>query len=419
MNDIEYVSLSDIVLDENRRAMIELLPVGEWIHPSAPKGKFTVTETLLDEFIANFKNRVVGKELPIDFRHEGESGNGVPFVGGWIIDMIKKVDEMGRKAIYAILHVTDGEAAKRIKEKSLKYISPSIKLKFQNPEDGKLYNIIRAASLTNWPYIKNMSPVSPINFEEIKEVNDMSDNKDRFKELSEKETLSFEEFEEYRTLLNDDPELDEQEVNFKLKEAYDKLSKKEEKKEEKKIENTDDKADKPESPDNSKDDKGGDVNMSEELKPKVEELQKQIEMADKKLEESSAKHFALQEKIRSQEIDAKVQPMISSGRITPAMGKIAKTILMAGDAAKAKVTIELSDGKTEEAETNVAELFLQFVESMPKEWKIEMEQKGKKGVVIEDKLELSEEDIKNMPPEEYEKHRKAIFAKMNNEIRPE
>ena len=328
--ELSYISPAELHL-EDRKAEIELLPEGEWLHPAAPEGKLMVTEAMLDEFISNFKNKVVGKELPLDFRHEGESGTGVPFVGGWIIDMMKKVDEMGRKAIFATLHITDGEAAKRIKEKSLKYISPSLKLGWKRPENGKLYNIIRAASLTNWPYIKNMSPVAPINFSEIekKEVTEM----DRFEELEKKETLSFEEFEEYRELLNDSSDLDEQEIAFKLKEAFEKKvatenkddagdKQKKDDKKDKQIDASDGagNGDKQKKSDDNKDDKGGDIQMSDELKTKIETLESTIEANEKKhkeeREKDSAERFALQEQLRSKEVEGKIIGLVDSGRIT-------------------------------------------------------------------------------------------------------
>ena len=400
MHDLRYISTDTIEL-EDRKAIIELLPAGEWLHPAAPKGKLVVTEQLLDEFIGNFKDKIVGPELPIDFRHEGETGNGVPFVGGWIVDMIKKIDALGRKAIYAVLHITDSEVAKRIKEKSLKYISPSIAMGFQNPENGKMYNVIRAASLTNWPYIKNMSPVSPMNFEEIQSLEASKGGEhtmsDRFKELEAKDILTFEEFEEYRTLLNDDSELDAQEVAFKLKEAFAKKEKKEEKtphKEDKK------KIDEPE---------GGDVKMTEELKTKLDDMQKQIELYEKQLEEGSAKTFAMQEKMREKDIQNEITSLVSSGRITPAMAPLATKIMFSGENAKAKVQINLSDGKVEEQETNVRALFAEFIAAMPSEWKVNLNTEGKKGVVVDDKLTLTEGSVSGMSAEEYEAKRAELL----------
>ena len=453
MKELAYISPCEINLKDNK-ASIELLPAGEWLHPDAPDGKLVVKEKLLDEFIANFKDKIVGSELPIDFRHEGETATGIPYVGGWIVDMVKKVDELGRKAIYAVLNITDSEVMQRIKEKSLRYISPQIKLDYENPENGKLYNIIRAASLTNWPYIKNMAPASPINFEEIqkKEVTTM----DRFKELEGKKILTFTEFEEYRELLNNEQELDAEEVAFKLKEAFEKsINTKEDtsdldaqwiasfasglpeslKKDGKPdiglVRNAIGKLNQMKNAPGDKvasiramlqsiidkdvkttdKEKGGDLKMTEELKAKVEELTIKLQESDKKADASTAATFALQEKLRAEGVEKELSSLISSGRMTPAMGKLAGKIMLAGEPVKTKVTISLEEGKTEEKETNLKELFTQFVQAMPKEWKVNMEQELKKGVVLDEKIELREGDIDKMSPEEYEKHRDTILKK--------
>jgi predicted HNH restriction endonuclease len=115
--------------------------------------------------------------------------------------------------------------------------------------------------------------------------------------------------------------------------------------------------------------------------------------------------------MREQEINSEISSLVASGRITPAMGSLASKIMLAGETVKAKVQINLSDGKTEERETNVRALFTQFVEAMPTEWKISMSTEGKKGVVVDDKLTLTEGSVDKMSKEEYEQKRDELLSK--------
>lgn len=177
---------------KEHRATVELLREGEWKHEDAPKGILKVPLSLMQEFIQNFQDKVCGEKLPLDYGHEPDD-KAAP---GWITGM--RVSGNGTSSIFATLDITDPEARDNIKNGSLCYISPQLFLGWEDPESGKVYNVIRSAALTNYPLIKNMRKIVA-NFEEVtKEVKEMKTEEElkgleekldvRDTELSKKET---------------------------------------------------------------------------------------------------------------------------------------------------------------------------------------------------------------------------------------
>jgi len=152
--------------EEAGTAEVELLCVGKWRHPDAPtliNGRPTlmVTNGLLDEIKTNFDAGVKGKTVPLDFHHKPDPMN----TPGWITNLRRGVDSEGRQAIFSKMQITDPEARSQVKTGSLKFISPSLKFGWENPVDGKTYNVLCGAALTNDPYLVGMDPIKPLNFE--------------------------------------------------------------------------------------------------------------------------------------------------------------------------------------------------------------------------------------------------------------
>lgn len=164
-NSFFYMSEIQIVsFDENRRMVeVEILPEGKWKKPSG-EGWFEVTKEKIREFVQNFKSGITGKELPLDFNHIPDSKR----TPGWIVDLISRVKDNAKQSMYALMQITDPEAWERIKQRSLKYISPQIVFGWVEPKSNHKFDVIKSAALTNYPYIKNMEPMKILNFEEIK-----------------------------------------------------------------------------------------------------------------------------------------------------------------------------------------------------------------------------------------------------------
>ena len=149
-----------ITLEEREHeVLIELIRIGEWEHKEAKNGVLTVTSELLNEFVENFKNQVVGKELPLDLEHEVDGSHAV----GWLTHLTRN-----NGSIFARLDITDKKVQEDLRSRSLKYISPQLIMGYKDPESGETYNIIRSAGLTNYPYIKNLGEAI-VNFAEISE----------------------------------------------------------------------------------------------------------------------------------------------------------------------------------------------------------------------------------------------------------
>ena len=158
-----FVSPGMIELKEDHLVDIEVLREGEWKHPKAPNGLLVLTKEKLREFVQNFKDSVVGKELPIDIDHK-ESGTAV----GWL-RKLWLVGKDGLDHLWGQIDITDPDTQQKIKEGSLKFFSPSLNYGWIDPEHPeRKYDLIRAGALTNWPYLKGMSP-AVVNFSEISE----------------------------------------------------------------------------------------------------------------------------------------------------------------------------------------------------------------------------------------------------------
>ena len=92
-----------------------------------------------------------------------------------------------------------------------------------------------------------------------------------------------------------------------------------------------------------------------------------------KLEGYVARTASLEEQLRLKDVKGELDALVKCGRVTPAMSKLAESIMMAGDPIKVKQTITLKEGeKPQEVETSIKALFTEFITAMPKEWSVNM-----------------------------------------------
>ena len=141
---------------------IEVMSEGEWSHPMAKDGIFRVTAARISNWVDKFNAFIIGKELPLDFEHV-HSSRETP---GWITKLYSKVMPGGKTSLFANLNITDKSVLTKMKEGSLKYISAEVDEQYEDKATGIVHDLIRGAALTNYPYLKNLSPVS-LNFEEV------------------------------------------------------------------------------------------------------------------------------------------------------------------------------------------------------------------------------------------------------------
>lgn len=160
----EYIFCSpgEVELQEGHLVSIELLKEGEYKHEKAPGGILRLTKEKLMEFLANFNDKICGKELPIDLAHVIDDKGSV----GWLRRMWIKA-EGGLSHLWGELDIVSQDVQRRVKSGELKYFSPTLNFGFEDPESGNTFDVIRAGALTNYPYLKNMSP-AVVNFSEIK-----------------------------------------------------------------------------------------------------------------------------------------------------------------------------------------------------------------------------------------------------------
>jgi len=137
-----------VALDEGEPAKpIQIFRTGEFNHPRY--GKIIIDQKMLGEIASNFKSRVRGQDIPIDLEHKNDQG-----AVGWIKDV--KLEE---GALWATPEWSE-DAARDIRNKKFRYMSPQFG-PWTNPETGaKFDHVLMSAALTNYPFLKEMEPVS-------------------------------------------------------------------------------------------------------------------------------------------------------------------------------------------------------------------------------------------------------------------
>lgn len=156
---------------------VEILREGSWKHPKAPNGILTLTRERIETFKQNFDSKILGEDLPLDIDHKPAKTGAV----GWLKRMWINTKE-NVAHLFARLDITDPDTQEAVRNGSLKYFSPQIITDYEDPETGKIYDIIRSGALTAWPFIKGMQS-AVVNFSEIREVEIILDRKDEASQL--------------------------------------------------------------------------------------------------------------------------------------------------------------------------------------------------------------------------------------------
>lgn len=165
--------ISDIVLEEKegkKTSWIEIFREGSWSHPK--HGIILGTKKLFNDFIDNWKNNILGRDIAIDRTHNPEDG-----ATGWVKDMKIVGDRLK-----ALIEFTPW-GIELIEQKGFKYFSPEYRDSYIDKESGKEYkNVLFGGGITNRPFLTNLAPI--VLSEDMDVFQKYEDNKlsDDFKE---------------------------------------------------------------------------------------------------------------------------------------------------------------------------------------------------------------------------------------------
>ena len=144
------VDISNIELEEKdgkKSSWIEIFREGSWQHPRY--GKIEGNKKLFNDFIDNWKNNVLGRDIAIDRTHNPEEG-----ATGWVKDMKIVGDRLK-----ALIEFTPW-GIELIEQRGFKYFSPEYRDSYTDKETGKEYkNVLFGGGLTNRPFLTDLAPV--------------------------------------------------------------------------------------------------------------------------------------------------------------------------------------------------------------------------------------------------------------------
>src|SRR3989304_1902097 len=142
--------ISDIQLEEKegkKSSWIEIFRIGKWSHPKY--GIIEGTTKLFGDFIKNWKDRVLGRDISLDKTHEPSDG-----ATGWIQELKIKGDRL-----LALIEWTPW-GIELIEQKGFKYFSPEYRDSYTDKETGKEYkNVLFGGALTDRPFLTDLAPI--------------------------------------------------------------------------------------------------------------------------------------------------------------------------------------------------------------------------------------------------------------------
>lgn len=156
LHTLSRVTLAD---DKSNSTWIQVATTGTF--HSSTYGIITITPDDLRTMLRNYQTEhpIAPTELMLDFEHlsanpqsprDGESA-------GWFKQLQLRADD---KELWALIELTD-DAADAVRKKKYRYISPEIARAYKSKRDGKPKGMcLKAAALTNRPFLEGMEPVS-------------------------------------------------------------------------------------------------------------------------------------------------------------------------------------------------------------------------------------------------------------------
>lgn len=150
--------LDEILSGSNTSNRVQVAKVGTFDHEIY--GRFTVSDNDLERMKFHLDTNARRQEmdgvpvLPFDYFHEEER-----IAAGWIKSLEIDSDRNGVKSLFAVVEWTPN-GAQKIKDKELKFVSPSIRKNYKDAETGEIFDVIlKGATLTNTPFLRDMEAV--------------------------------------------------------------------------------------------------------------------------------------------------------------------------------------------------------------------------------------------------------------------
>jgi phage I-like protein len=135
--------------EEGVSKKIQLFRTGTFFH--SVYGKFDITAEHLQAMEKNFREKVRGIDIAVDYKHASQD-----IAAGWIKNVYLAE---GGTELWADVEWTPA-AEKVLAEKEFRYISPDFAFDYQDNETLKKFGpVLLGAGLTNRPTIKQMEPV--------------------------------------------------------------------------------------------------------------------------------------------------------------------------------------------------------------------------------------------------------------------
>lgn len=145
MTEIDVSELKD--LEDKTTITIDIFREGQWTHPKW--GIIKGTKKLFADFIKNWKENIVGRDIILDKNHKPEDGGT-----GIVKDLFIDGDKLKAKVELTNFGID------LIKNKGFHYFSPEYTDKYVNKETGSIVeNVLIGGALTLRPFLTNLSPV--------------------------------------------------------------------------------------------------------------------------------------------------------------------------------------------------------------------------------------------------------------------
>ncbi len=161
MHPTEAIVLSSVKLtadsvqlkDDKPTSTIQIAKVGDF--KSTRYNKFKITEEHVDMMVKNHAASTT--EPPIDYHHLSDDPvlPDQAIAAGWVKSLEKRAD----KSLWGSVEWTP-KAAKHIQDGELRYISPVILWDALDEQGASIGTKLKAAALTNYPFLKGMASVS-------------------------------------------------------------------------------------------------------------------------------------------------------------------------------------------------------------------------------------------------------------------
>lgn len=153
----------EINLKKEGLSEVQLLVEGKFAHPEY--GEILLTSKTLEKICENFKNRVRGIDIALDYTHDNEGGE--KRAAGWIKSLEIRSTDKGQ-GLFASVEFTP-KGRELVQQKEFKYASADFVIDYMDQTGKHFPYVLRGGTLTNRPFIKEMHPIQLSEYNQAKE----------------------------------------------------------------------------------------------------------------------------------------------------------------------------------------------------------------------------------------------------------